>query len=839
MFRTTAAMMLGSAHTTSAAASWSEARIVTARTKNRCIRRSHRLQNATKCVLVIALGLTAAGDRAGEQLSGLDMLPILALPAGAGRIVVEEAQAAFIAVPNIPRDNDVLQTDRAVAVGRSYAHRYLDAPILMGIAAHAVTGWVVHAGEGNAFDLWELATKRSGHDNRAAIRLAFRLSMTEPTKLWLGLGSSDNCAVVVDDRLVYLVRGERHRRRNQDTIPLQFSTGAHEIALISWKAQPWNAVPSDHFTDDWAIEAQLYRTAEAAWAERNLTNFHVLDTPVVRAISDIRAEGSVAGHDQATLVGLDSNAVAHGSMSADGSLRWSAMQTEPGPFVGFLVLGDDVVEPLVITDGKSLELVGDERLRQCAGREDSSAWPLRVRHLLKSDFTNKRDAWWARKFAVSLLMACTKRDNTVLAPLLSRCGAAQIHFDEFSSQIDGTRQYYRTYLPPNGGASMPVAVVLPTAPSQVRPHLYSYQVADLIEAENWASAAREAGIALFWPSYVDVDYGGLYARRNLAEGLNAFANKYPALARSKRYLIGFCSAAVAALGYSTMGGDIDGLVLCTPVVQRPLSRWFKGVPVDPLQYPKSAMAREDWFEHFPRLTNIPTYVNYDADVEGHGDPKGARALIERLQAARAPVEAYWPDNPDKVFVWGTRARDRAIRLFHWIKTKTQEPDLRPQLARLNLSVRTVKEALLGGYRVELPKDPADRKFLDWWTGILEQYRGEKPRVQDVPIPNAAVVQFGHLTSDALQSIKSGTWLSGKVTMGEASNDMPSLDRQSQIWGFRLRHAVEGHRYVDVVRSKGAGDEFPRIDPIVDGSCTGAVFIKNSNGWQLLQIGIPK
>ncbi len=794
--------------------------------------------------LVLAVGACAFGLRVDAGLADLPSSPAatVAFPLPAAHVSVERMRVAFVDAPAIIAEPKGPGMGRATgALGRSYGHRLLAHARRLAPASGNAPSYAVQAGEHGAFDLWEVAAQRPDEDTHETIALEFPIEAGHPGTVYLGLGFSDNCAVAVNGVPVFVCQGSRDRRRNQDLVPLAIVRGRNTITLWCRKAHRWKTIPSDHYTDEWAVEAKLYPTAQSAWEARILNNFHPLDTSIVTTLNDLRAEGHVEGHDRAAIFDLDGNEVARGRVGRDGSVRWARKsRAVRKAFVGLFILGQDSIEPILLTGDASVESIAEGVLARHQGREPNRAWPARVRHLLKTTTDNDRDRWWARKLAVSLVMSGANRSKPSVAALLGRCEVARIEFKEYVSQMDGSRQYYQVYQPPLREGSCPVALILPTSASPVRCFLESVPVAELSTSEHLASAAREAGVAVVLPGYINVDGGGTYATQGLAECIADIGKQCPGLGDRKCYVVGTCSSGITALGAAVAQRGVDGLVLCTPVLHRTTHSRMDGLKLEPIEYPAGTLDFEAWHPYGPRLAGVPTCIIFDADVPGHGDSSGCRHLIENMRSVGTPLEVYWPERQYDVIVWGMRFRDRTLRWMNWIRTNEPDPTLPvvKLVAREESVPATVKEALVRGFYLEATDDPAGRAYWDWWTELVAQYRGERPARNGPSKEADTAVRFRRL-ADGEGPLMATPWIAGKVIDNPPAQKAHASDPSAPLWGFRLRQSPQGHAQVEVVRTEGEGSDCPRIDLIVGGGCTGALFRRGANGWELLQIGIPE
>ncbi|HET9933702.1 MAG TPA: hypothetical protein VFQ35_23515, partial [Polyangiaceae bacterium] len=166
----------------------------------------------------------------------------------------------------------------------------------------------------------------------------------------------------------------------------------------------------------------------------------------------------------------------------------------------------------------------------------------------------------------------------------------------------------------------------------------------------------------------------------------------------------------------------------------------------------------------------------------------------------------------------------------------------------------------------------DRRFRDWWLGLLERYRGERPAKLDGA---TTLVRFSRLNAPDWQAIRDGRWLPGPVRGADGTATVRELDGATAVWGFRLLKDDTGRYVVEVVHSSAVGapsrlspaapaapsaelsqalsaeqraeqgpnlgppdPEFPRIDLMVDGSVSGALFARRRDGWHIWKLSYP-
>ena len=690
---------------------------------------------------------------------------------------------------------------------------------------------------GDYFDLWNAFDSGGAIDGRHALRLSFEMIGASGDAVYLLLGANDSCAVFVDGRAVWGIVGQREHIEAENVVRIPVANGAAKVDVLCWKVKGWDMVPADHHEVEWSLNLGLCASEDEAWRIFTSKGSHFLDSPIAQKVGDLNTTLWLEQHSSVEFYDLDGVSVGSGIVLPTGRIALSRpIEAFDQGFVGIAVLGGNCAEAIILTGGKEL----DELMEPClaAGRRTVpswSAWDYRCRHLFMPEFLTQRNRWWARKAALSMAMAGLRTELDKAAIPFRDWSAAGMEFGDYTSQIDGTQQYYRAFVGPGkGDAPRPLVVVLPGVPMPVRPFLDSSTAADLQGAEMLMRPAKGFGCDLLWPGVVDIDYGGNFARVWIREALDAFARKHPTTMRRPIYLVGTCAAGAAAIGYAETFGEIDGLVLWSPVVDRPLYRWpFKGTDQWPV-LTGSVMQPESSGNNLRALRRIPVFVLFDHDEPGHGDRPGTVALCRELTLIGGTVEEEWVDKPDHRSMWGMRAVASQSRWMQWISEQARNPvRLADQRSKGSLNRDTVKNTLLRGFVLAPGSDPIAQAWGARWTEMLRVYRGAEPDATKMPATATRVEVRALSGVEFKDELKTG-FGSARPQLPDSEQRAADTERYNALFGIRLT-AGSPDRVEVWCDSRGGADKLPPVDLFREGCCQAALWGLRDGRWELIQV----
>lgn len=730
------------------------------------------------------------------------------------------------------RPSQFAQSGRAI--GRSYGPLKLDG---VSYPQTAPEDWSeAETQRGGFFDLWNFFPAALGQTKQAVL-LEFELRAEHLERCYLSIGFNDCCGVLFIDREpVWGMGGAREHALGQNLVPIQLKDGHAQVSLLLWKIDPWTNVPPNHFEPEWAANLAACPSVSAAWDTYAANNYHIVDTPIVQSLEDLRFDANLPGHRSVVIRNLKGEAVLTGEVTESSGFRATADNPPPlhAPFVGTIGLGNELTEALVIEGDSTIEKITKSTVS--AGRRevpDGDAWAFRCEHLIKPEFLNDRDRWWARKMALSLAMAGLRTTFDPSAEWIQQWKSAKVEFHAYKSAIDGTTQHYRSMIGPlKEGRSRPLAVFLPGAPMPVRPNLESYAVADLRETtELLTRMADQYGVDLLWPGNVDIDYGGNFTRRWIDEALQALQRDHPAVGYRPVYIIGTCAAGVAALGYAETHGGTDGIVCWSPVVSRNTYRWPIRDKDWPIALPAEALAAEATDTDLTNLKNVPLYCLFDHDVAGHGDRPGTRRLCEALARSGGSVTQHWIPYPDPALEWGLRSMDSEAEWLNWISWNA--PKSGPRAPRRDQPApQTIKDALLEGCTVETPTSEPGRAWVDRWMASVAQYRG----AAIVPDRREAAchVRVRSISRDAAVSRFTAEHPGARPLRTNLRNWSDTLQAYSDIWIVELKSTPP--LVVDVENcSETVHPSVPGFDLFREGECRAVAWGFRQGEWELIQV----
>lgn len=689
---------------------------------------------------------------------------------------------------------------------------------------------------GDFFDLWAAFPPGTVTDARTALRLHVEFQGAANEAAFLLLGGNDGCAVYADGAPLWGTHGAREHLDGENVvrIPLD-SSGRGRIDVLSWRNASWATVPPDHIVEEWSLNLAVCPDETRAWQSIARRKSHFLDTPIVATAADLRSTFHFDGHAGIEFYDLHGQQVARGCTTAAGRVElFDPLPFQSKPFVGIAVLGGELAEAIVLTNGTSLDDLWDPCL-QSSGRlvPGWTAWAYRCRHLFKEEFRKDRDHRWARKAAVTIAMAGLRTSFDRTRTPFRQWTTARLEWGDYESRIDGTKQFYRAMVQsPEQSETRPLLVVLPGVPLPVRPFLESYMAADMQGAEELASLASAAGCDVLWPGVVDIDYGGHLTRAWVQETIAAFEAAHPVAQRSI-YLVGTCAAGASAVGYAETYGGVDGLVLWSPVVDRPNYRWPSREPAGWPMHPRDVMREESAMTGMRKLRSVPAFVLFDHDEPGHGDRPGTAALCRELQAIGGHVDEEWVDRPDHHMVWGMRAAVGQRRWVEWVTEQARNGSRLAMRKSLGAAAQTIKSALIRGYRIEPPSEPIARSWLANWYGELRKYRGE-PNPRGASLERASSVEVKvHALRDFVRRIEAGFGYRRPV-LPQFSSLAECASAYDILFGIRFEPG-EPDRVEVWLDERTPVDRLPPADLFREGCCEAALWGWRNGRWESIQV----
>lgn len=684
-----------------------------------------------------------------------------------------------------------------------------------------------------SFDLW-IAAEALKLPPESDVILAFSVESPRDQDIVVGLGCDDTAILFLDGSGSFGTLGVRELVCNENLIPLRLHAGMNELSLLCQKVPGWRTIPFQHGRPEWGVSINIFRSNVAAWRAFRHHNFHVLDTPIVRGFEDIRVSSFTRSGELAQLYDLRGNMLTSGTVMSDGTVSWSG-SCPSLPFVGMFSTERQSAEPLIVALESDLYLV-QQNVTERAARRGACVefWSNRVKHLLKPEFAANRDRWWARKLTLSVLMALTDQVENLPDEIRSGCLPTQIRIGSYTSDTDGTAQYFRFAKPFRTEKMTGIVFVIPAVGTNVRPFSEGAVMANLRESEDLTDVASQFGIAVVWPGLVDADYGGDFTISQLNECIQAVLHSFND-ADSPVGLWGSCSSGVAAIGYAERH-SVDGVVLETPMIRRGVTRWFPGVDLDYLEYPDEALCGEQTTDRIDSLRETPILLIYNRYIRGHGDMEASKWLCAQLGSPKGALQQRWPMPSNDVF-WGESERMQMGPILEWFSEAFQSR----RIGRVSLQNHggtekpcTVKAALLRGFAVSLPQDQRLEHWFSSWRSVWRQIRGS-PWKRTSERPGCGTVVTGAVISPAeLSSMLSDPAASVVESGLQTESEDPFRD---EYWGFRILGG-SAPTIVQVFRSPAAVADLPKIELLTDGCCTAAIWKRKHGIWSLSRFWRP-
>jgi len=739
-----------------------------------------------------------------------------------------ELSITSVNISELPPDVDEAPAIGAEVLGRT--HRILSETELsdlqqrqskMPVASGSAMSW---SDSSQIVDLWECAKNLRAPTN-SRFSVTYEIVVPSTQKVYMDLGCNDEASVWVDGRVCFATIGRCDFMRCQHIIPLSLPAGTRKIVIVCKEASPWREIPDDHIQGEWLLEADFFTSSDDAWNAYRSRNLHIVDCPIVPSIEALRVENTIpGGESRAVLMDESGNSAISGKVRADGTIEWPQHQ-EMSSSLGFLRISDGAIEPILIAQQDRIDELCSKIIGRTELTDEAIPWITRLKVLRSAVTPEMRDSWWARKVVLSLYQSIVSRNSLLGQRICKGFRPARLQMASFRSKVDGTVQYYMTWLRGPSNGPLLTIVILPSVPDSVRPFLESPQVANLREMEDDIDMADTNSESILWPGIVDVDYGGGLCRTEIEECLDSLKLKIGG--EPKAVLVGTCSSGIAAIGYAE-SHKISGLVLLHPMIARMQYAYWGNLPIDNIAFPSSVLDDEQTDDRLAFLAQTPTMLIFNSRPGGHGDRSASKYFCKVLKAAGGDIVEQWPQAKFD-FTWGERLRCEVHSAYAWANLGIQGDDgkeLESQGSRQE-QPSNVKMALLKGFQIDAIEDPRLDAWVGQWQNEYVRYRGAKCEIAGNGEARATSVTGKLLSIDDLTAIKEGRFIDGKVINGGKG----AIACDAEICGFRLVQDTH-HARVEVFGSKAVAHALPRIDFLIQGCCKGAIWCFCDGKWAL-------
>jgi len=663
------------------------------------------------------------------------------------------------------------------------------------------------------FALWRVQddlTKRP----EGAVALAFDISAASARQIYLGIGADDRYIILLNGETVSIRAGYQYHLVCSNIVPLALSSGINHVTILA--ACERHRAAARYFAPAWEMSLWLFTDEISALAMHDQKNRHCLLTPLVSSASLIACCNGSPVYRHARMLDAKGDLLSEGDVQEDGAILWEK-EISPEVHLARVEIDGARGEPVFIAPSAQLDATVVNTLSQIATNDPFDPWRLRVEHLLKPEFRAMRsvDSKWAAKLVAAIDQ--TARKERVATEMIKGRPVTSWSLYQYTSEIDGTTQYYGFYVPPphsRPAESIPVIAILPDVPSPVRPFLESAVFAGTDQVEQWCSVADQLGVALVWPGFVDVDYGGKIAQRQLQEVLDDFYQREPRA--GALYLMGICSSSVTALEYINKNpGAARGVVLHAPVLSRQTRRFTPGLWGDPVPCHFVPETTESVIGAF-KVDRCA--VLFDVGFPGHGELAKLPNFLALASQRGASVTDFGVTHVEG-YLWGERMNQRLVKLFGWVRqpgSTVQEARYEPKPPSA-AEPESVEDALLSGFTLaENADSEIERSWFSWWSAQYARWRGTpisagKPR----RLPYSLVLS--EISDDELRSRFS-------VAAGVEPEKWVAvfLDREK--------------KRVVVARNPAAKGPFPKVDIMLDGHFREALWRQSTGGsWALQKI----
>lgn len=744
-------------------------------------------------------------------------------PLAEQRGILHTFKASCIPRETLPNYDDYVRINQSGAIGRlrmPLSQEQLGSLIIPSVGRNEIKISV----DEPVIDVWKIV-ERLGAPPDSSISIDFDIISKQNRSIALGIGACDEFFAFCNGEPVHGMSGRRDLARNQNLIAISLVPGQNRIKIVTRKASQWSEPPVQHHDNAWELRIDFFGSEDYAYKVYRKTSFHLVDTPIVTALENLRLDAVIGGRNEVHILNvIDGKEYSRGTGIRDGSIMWD-YKGEPlsVPLLGLLVVNNCNAEPILVVPSELTTASVVELSPQPYSTPESEAWAERATHLLdpKKNFT--RDFWWARKLTAYLFKTNEDRWPKNLREIAADCKVAKINFRSYISGIDGSRQFYRSYSSDDQTTDPILVVSVPGVNRPVRPYLESYSLANQLDTESLAACIEEAGVDLIWPGLIDVDYGGEYAVTNLRECIADAQRRYSNPTRT--YLVATCSAGVSSVNFAMSCSDLDGLILNTPEVIRSYTIWNPGLPISRISDNRPKHDVNTVPQIAAGLRDIRFFMQWDLQIPGHGDLEGARNLTVSMAKQGSDVTSLWPV-PKDYYIFGEAYRQESEKWLSWIlKRKLKNRSLSAaKESKSNLVPRkSVKSALLKGFEIELPQDSNFSQYIEYWSSVAHFYRGHKwenVRSSDQPSTKKTTVKI--VPTDVAKC---------KESFSLSADSIPQTS--DALWGFKLVKDESSRETIEIFSTSPT--LFPRIDILLSGECEGSIWVHNEDSWDLVKV----
>lgn len=749
-----------------------------------------------------------------------------------GGLILNEGVAEIVEVPTLLLEDPVYASPIVGRRLRYLSHKELS---LAQVGAPSGISRPVHTRTAGFFDLWELFGDAQKSDYGKAVRLVFTIEDISASSVVVSFGTNDCVIAFADGEPIWGIVGSREHNEGENALTIPVNQGKLKLELLCWKAKCWKAPPAEHFADEWSVNIRVFSKERDAWSDFLKREFHFLDTPIVNSFFDFRVRYRLSSFCNVKVYDMTGRVLSTGTVNVDGTINLDPSSAAlPQSFVGLIELAGELTESIVVDSSERFDYIG-RRASALDEIEHDDPQAIRLRYLLAERPQSTKDEWWARKLVLSLAQCEARVAGNQFLPSFKNWRASWFQFSRYLSQIDGTAQYLLSFSPPRAaGDERPLAIILPGVPQPVRPFLESRGIADLKELEILAANASGMEVNLLWPGIVDVDYGGLLTQYWLLESLAAYDKSVETRSSQNTFLVGSCSAGVAAINLAKLHNLCGGVVLWTPMVMR---RWYKW-PGREDSRTEPYLGRVMWDEsvanNFGALNGLNVFMLFDQNEIGHGDRDGARRACEQFRGVGANLHEEWIADPDNRMLWGMRASASEKLWLSWIRECSTSDAGQPagDVARPPNN-HTIKSSLLDGFEIPDSQDLRSELAVSKLRSTLQFYRGR------MPIPKESDASRKQLVVHTLKSLEivRRFWEEKPIADRQLNllRSLPStLARYEKFVACEVSESDSGPVTVYIDQNVNDSD-FPEIDLLLDGVGRSVLWGLREGKWEMAEL----
>jgi hypothetical protein len=534
-------------------------------------------------------------------------------------------------------------------------------------------------------------------------------------KMYLSVGSDDALAMEVDGKTVYTA-GARKFFTLEDCVAVEVAEGTHRLVLTSDNVEEGSQRLRLHAGSSWTACVKAFLNDRQRVLQTCLPGLQNTITLAFPQPPNNKERFSLS--------------IRTGATEVPGKLvgvRWTATDDlEDGIYTASITFdGETWSEQFYKGDSVAAARTLTQRLDAEREANDPTCEALirRLGILIRPTSQNMSDKDWRRK------MVFTLKEATDFVRYGSATSLGQgIHILGFKSEIDGSKQYYRLFVPSaiKEKKALPVAVLVPTATSATRPFIESVFISRQIEADLWGVLAEKLGLVIVWEGYRAQPNGYPYELEHFSEVMNDVERRV-CVDKERLYLMATCRAGVmSAMIAEHWPNRFAAIGLVDPIFTRPTNRDGDDPTLFAFEAYRSWVSRNEPLRHVNALAHTRVFIVHDGTEPGHGSIHDARQFMGI--ASESGVETLLKEIPPSILhlrSWERVMSDLITQRRHRFDTEVA-PHGRPTSAGGPVSL-----AFAGPFALVLPTHFASKVEADAATGLAVRLRNAWKKTHSV------------------------------------------------------------------------------------------------------------